>query len=200
MNVLLALSGNGCAFPGCQKQLVIDNKYFIGEFCHIEGKKPGSSRYNQSMTDNERQSFENLIVLCPNHHTVIDKDLSKYPVQDLKNFKKIREQKYQNNQYIVPDDILTIVKVSVNYDEYSFERVHNLLKVYGSLESNETKKLCFTFLDHAMKGLTLPSTMTDDVKEALKIIFKEICDLESDTDSFEKLILLLIPIFDTVAE
>jgi hypothetical protein len=183
--------GKVCAFPGCQTLLGYDD-VFIGEICHIKGEKPMSSRYNQNMTDNERESSDNLLVLCPTHHTIIDKNSSKYPAEYLKNLKKIHEQKYQNNPYNVPDDILKIVNVSVNYDEYSFQRVHNLLKVYGTLEGNETKKLCSTYLEYAMKGLTVPST-TDDVKAGLTVIFKEICDLESkDTNLFEKLVLLFL--------
>ena len=48
------------------------------------------------------------------------------------------------------------------------------LKIYGLLERNETKKLCSTYLEYVVKGLTLPSNMTDDEKAALMIIFKEI--------------------------
>jgi hypothetical protein len=131
-------------------------------------------------------------VLCPTHHTIIDKDPSKYTVEYLKELKRIHEHKYQNKPYNLPDDILEIVNVSVNYDKYSLERVHNLLKIYGNLEGNESKKLCSSYLQYAFKGVTVSSTVSGDEKTALMIIFKEIRDLESDTNLFEELILLFL--------
>ncbi|HAY96656.1 HNH endonuclease, partial [Shewanella sp.] len=40
---------------------------------HIKGNKLGSNRYDPEQTDVERDSYENLILLCPTHHTLIDK-------------------------------------------------------------------------------------------------------------------------------
>ena len=40
---------------------------------HIRSKREGSSRYDKDQTDEQRDSYENLILLCPNHHTLINK-------------------------------------------------------------------------------------------------------------------------------
>ena len=47
--------------------------YTVGEMAHIKGEKPGSNRYDSSQDDSDRNSYENLILLCPTHHTIIDK-------------------------------------------------------------------------------------------------------------------------------
>jgi len=40
---------------------------------HIKGKKKGSSRYDKTQSPQERDDYINLLLLCPTHHTVIDK-------------------------------------------------------------------------------------------------------------------------------
>jgi hypothetical protein len=56
----------------------------IGEICHIEGEGGKSARYNPNMTQEERKSFNNLILLCPTHHTLIDKNPIEYTTGLLK--------------------------------------------------------------------------------------------------------------------
>lgn len=73
IKVLAARSGNCCAFPDCQEHIVAENGAILGEMAHIRGEKPGAARYDPSMTDPKRNHYDNLIFLCPNHHTEIDK-------------------------------------------------------------------------------------------------------------------------------
>ena len=40
--------------------------------CHIRGLNPTSARHDPLMTDRERNAYENLIVLCPNCHDMVD--------------------------------------------------------------------------------------------------------------------------------
>jgi hypothetical protein len=68
---LFALSGNRCAFPRCQTAL-IQGDTVVGQVCHIKAANPGGSRYDAQQTNAERHSFENLILMCGTHHTVID--------------------------------------------------------------------------------------------------------------------------------
>ena len=43
------------------------------EIADIGGANPGSPRYDLSMTNNERRSFPNLILLCKPHHNIVDR-------------------------------------------------------------------------------------------------------------------------------
>lgn len=47
--------------------------YTIGEMAHIRGDKAGANRHDTSQTPAERDDYTNLILLCPNHHTEVDK-------------------------------------------------------------------------------------------------------------------------------
>lgn len=86
-------SGNRCAFPKCAETMMDEEGTFVGEICHIEAAKTGGERYNAEMTDEERRSFENLLLLCHRHHVVTD-NVEKYPVEKLKEMKAVHERKY----------------------------------------------------------------------------------------------------------
>ncbi len=71
-------SGDRCARPECGKQLCVDaaaasGPALVGEAAHIAGEKPKAARYDPNMTDEERDHYNNLIYLCCNCHTLIDK-------------------------------------------------------------------------------------------------------------------------------
>src|ERR1022692_2797414 len=87
---LFAHSGNRCAFPKCKSEIVRDGT-IIGEICHICAANPSGPRYDPRQTDAERHSFENLILLCANHHTVIDDDEESYTVQRITAMKNAHE-------------------------------------------------------------------------------------------------------------
>lgn len=96
--IILAMkSGNVCAFPGCKESLTNDaensnSSTVIGEAAHIYGEKPGAARYVESMTDEERNHVNNLIYLCPNHHTRIDKQIEEYSAEKLIEIKTEHEE------------------------------------------------------------------------------------------------------------
>jgi hypothetical protein len=91
---LFARSGNRCPFPKCQALLAF-NGTLIGEVCHIKGNKPGAARYDVSQTDAERQAYDNLIAMCPTHHTVIDDDEVSYPFARLLRIKADHERRVE---------------------------------------------------------------------------------------------------------
>lgn len=80
---LYSRAHNVCSFPGCEEQYFPDDATEqISAVCHIRGANEGSPRYNENMDDDQRRDYENLILLCLNHHKVTD-DEEKYTVRDL---------------------------------------------------------------------------------------------------------------------
>jgi hypothetical protein len=89
---LFAVSGNRCAFLGCTSGLVDqESGKVIGKVCHIKGNRPGAARYDSNQSEQERQSFENLILMCGVHHDIIDADETMYTVDFLVQRKKDHE-------------------------------------------------------------------------------------------------------------
>ena len=84
-NQLWARSQNSCAI--CGRALVQTSggrNQTLGELCHIVAKENSGPRANPLMSDEEKDSYDNIIILCPNHHTLIDRDTVTYTVDKLK--------------------------------------------------------------------------------------------------------------------
>jgi hypothetical protein len=95
-NILWGRSGNRCALSECRKILVVnktpnDRESIIGEMAHIKGEKLGAARYDPKMTDKERSCYDNRILLCGNHHTMIDDQRNTYTVEKLHEIKRQHE-------------------------------------------------------------------------------------------------------------
>lgn len=89
-------SGNRCAMPDCRKKLVLDGTKndppaIIGRLAHIKGENPNSARHDPNMTDEESNSYENLILICGDCHTKIDNQPNTYTAEKLYQIKKEHE-------------------------------------------------------------------------------------------------------------
>ncbi|WP_418185535.1 HNH endonuclease [Aliarcobacter vitoriensis] len=96
--MLWGKSGNRCAMPDCKKELVvniseINNHSIIGEECHIIAQSPDGPRGNKNFDINKIDDYDNLILMCGDHHTIIDdkSNLALFTVEKLQNMKKEHE-------------------------------------------------------------------------------------------------------------
>lgn len=92
---LIALTRNMCAMhdeePPCNGFALVQNEQFLGEIAHIAAAEDGGKRWDDSMDDDQRNANPNLIVLCPNHHTLIDSDEDTYTTEYLLGLKAAHE-------------------------------------------------------------------------------------------------------------
>lgn len=88
---LFALSGNRCAFAVCQAAVVDASGTVVGEICHIKGASADGPRYDAEQSDEDRHGFNNLLILCPTHHKVVDDDEVTYTVEALNKLKSAHE-------------------------------------------------------------------------------------------------------------
>jgi hypothetical protein len=130
---LFALSGNKCAFPDCSQNIVDKEDNMIGIICHIEAAKKGGLRYNPAQTDKQRAHHHNLILLCGNHHPVIDNpdNIDKYTVEALKEMKEKHENNYMYEPYKVPQ---TVIEKILNTNQQNIE--HNYSQNVTSTSQN----------------------------------------------------------------
>lgn len=105
---LFALSGNQCAFPKCTQALVDEDTVF-GEIAHIVAAEDKGPRADDSISQEEKRSFDNLILLCSNHHKTIDRNPDDFSVPMLKDMKSSHERKNK----IRPFDINSILAAQI---------------------------------------------------------------------------------------
>ncbi len=100
--MLWGRSGMTCAFPNCKKELVsdeseTDDPSLVGEEAHIVGKKEDSPRGKSDLPFEQRDKFDNLILLCSIHHKIVDDQENTYAVKILKNYKREHLNWVRNN-------------------------------------------------------------------------------------------------------
>lgn len=85
-----------CRCSICRAELSYNNpdnslNIIVGEQAHIVAEREDGPRGTSPLTDSERDSYDNLILLCPNHHTIIDRDTLAYPIEKLHSIKTAHE-------------------------------------------------------------------------------------------------------------
>lgn len=96
---LWGLAAGRCSKPGCGDECVkfldATNPTIIGEMAHVIAKRPDGPR---GIPEGGADSYENLILLCPTHHTEIDKaPEGVFTVEVIHEWKRAHEQQVKDS-------------------------------------------------------------------------------------------------------
>jgi len=90
-----------CCYPGCPTKLSLrldkSGDILLGEMAHVIGRMPNAARSDAGVGIDD--SYANLILLCPTHHTLVDKAPADYPAEMLYEWK--RQWEYQVEQRVL---------------------------------------------------------------------------------------------------
>lgn len=111
VKILWSSAAGICSFPKCGQRLTFPEAegfapYTLGEMAHICGDKPGSNRHDPEQSAQERDDYQNLILLCPTHHGLIDRpeNEARFPVVWLHQIKAEHETSVQDRLGPAPAD------------------------------------------------------------------------------------------------
>lgn len=98
LKILWGKAAARCSMPECRKYLVADASDAIpskailhGENCHIVAESPNGPRGESSLSQSDRNRYPNLILMCTDHHTIIDQDPNSWPIELLHQIKSDHE-------------------------------------------------------------------------------------------------------------
>lgn len=96
--ILWARSGNRCTI--CREELVGYEKGFtgnvvIGEECHIVSSRTNGPRHDSAFKIGY-DDYDNLILLCRNHHKIVDQQTDIFTMEQLLLYKVVHEQWVKN--------------------------------------------------------------------------------------------------------
>jgi hypothetical protein len=97
--MLFAASGGYCQNPNCSRELFIqyaEKRLHIAEMAHVFAAKDEGPRADTALSEEERGAFENLILLCPTCHTIIDKAPEVYPDSLILEWKRTHTEKLRS--------------------------------------------------------------------------------------------------------
>lgn len=85
-----------CAFPDCRQELIEEmiggqGDVLVGQEAHIIARNAEGPRGESDLTASQRDTYENLILLCARHHIIVDNDVMAYPVERLLSVKSDHE-------------------------------------------------------------------------------------------------------------
>lgn len=87
---------------------IVDSKgLYIAQLCHIEAALEGGPRFNRDQTDEDRRSFENLLLLCYRHHKETD-DVIRFSVEKMREIKRQHESKFDRVLDALANDVYDI--------------------------------------------------------------------------------------------
>lgn len=100
LRILFQKSGNRCAFPNCWRLLTaeasaLDPVVNIGEVAHIVAEQPDGPRGESPLTHEERNRYDNLVLLCHQHHQLIDDQPQTYTVARLAEMRRTHEERVE---------------------------------------------------------------------------------------------------------
>jgi HNH endonuclease len=193
MKILWANAAGRCAFPGCRERLSFGTEgeiapYTIGEMAHIKGERANSNRHDAQQDSSERNSYTNLILLCPNHHTLIDQreNEEKYSIDFLQQL-KIEHENFilEQLEANIISDLMSIAKVvrpllAENYQVWS---------KYGPM-SEIAKKNPHSDQAHAIWLLERLSTIVPNNRKICELVGSNIEFFQGDERGAAKLFLL----------
>lgn len=104
---VIELYGYRCMFPGCREQPNVDGTPLV-EIAFICSPVPGGARYDYRL--GEIASVDDMLVLCPNHHMLIDRYPEEFSVERLREFKSSGRADAGNSK----GDALPFAKLSLD--------------------------------------------------------------------------------------
>jgi hypothetical protein len=89
---LFGRAANRCAFPDCKRECTepatdTDGVATIGDIAHIYAHSDGGPRSKPDLTSEERDCYDNWVLLCATHHRLVDAQESTYPAEELHRWK-----------------------------------------------------------------------------------------------------------------
>ncbi len=115
--LLLARSGGYCQNPACRRDLFVffqnGDGTSLEELAHVIGRSKQGPRGRSDLEVGKRDEYENIILLCPTCHTLIDKSPSQFSVETLHEWKRSHEDTIRRT-FLVPvydtrDDLASAV-------------------------------------------------------------------------------------------
>lgn len=147
---LIADSGGRCNYSGCGEKVI--HEYEDGTFvkvvesCHIIGESSKGPRGNSKLSELMKKDPENIILLCANHHKIIDNNEDEFSVDILKQMKENHTQWVNERLDGLKDAVWTLILHSGNVTGTGSPNLDNELisqDFFGNYIIGETEELIF---------------------------------------------------------
>ncbi len=166
LKLLWSRSGGMCAFPGCRQRLTVDistgyKSHVIGEQAHIVARSEYGPRGSSRFTPEERDSYANLILLCPTHHSLIDMNVDDFPPE------RLYKMKIDHESWIL--ETLSLSEIAENTSDIIYANIVDSFTRCLMIESwtNWTSELLFVSPSLPLETVELYRDLNEKFDKAL---------------------------------
>lgn len=170
----------------CRKHLILPSEKetsdsLIGEICHIISKQVDGPRYDPNISDRELLDMpDNLLLLCRNHHKLIDDHCNEYTPEKLRKIKKDHEEFVRKSFLLNKDKEIYLRRIYTGKELLGILDGAFAYEIdYDTPKNEEEKKKISLFLNYC--------TITVDVADLTGIsnkmeVEKELTELMTDVE------------------
>lgn len=179
--ILYSQSAGICSLPDCNMPVVFDKETGKGHFsnlAHIEAYSEKGPRFNPKLSIEERNSEENIIIVCANCHKKIDTDTETYTVEKLKKIKqdhinriKLLKENMVNFDF---DDLLYASKSILDYENkenetnkinIEYNATYDIKPIEYKIRKND---MSFLSKNHIIPAMLQQDTVSDFISKMSK--------------------------------
>lgn len=163
---LLLLSVNTCCFEECNTKLYdIKTDTTYGEVCHINAVNSTGARFDSTLTQEQINSLDNLIMLCSDHHKTIDSNSVRYSAEYLKKIKNQHEEKYGKLLGLSDGETASEAELNIKKLLREIERIFDSKKDYELPEKNR-----YNNEPNYIERKLIPNHIDDTINEEFSLI------------------------------
>jgi len=120
---LWVTAGGRCEYAGCNKPLLSDLLTYkdlnAADVAHILAVSPGGPRFDAERSSEGTKDLANLMLLCQDHHRLIDEDVDGHPADTLLEMKRSHEQRIELLTSIHPNRKSHVVLYGANIGRHN---------------------------------------------------------------------------------
>ena len=191
---LFASSAGYCQRPGCTTPLFRDTGtkvVHLAEMAHIFAANNDGPRANPAMPAEERGAFENLILLCPTCHTMIDKAPQDFPDNTVIGWKQEHERKlaqlFGAQEFSTREETFLAIKPLMSQNRMIHQQLNPELEYRYNPEAEEASqwklKMVEQIIPNSRRVLSILDVntrlMTEEEEVALELFRQHVYDLEA---------------------
>lgn len=179
IRTLFARSGNECAFPECQHELINKKDQFVAQICHIKAAESGGERYDTNQTDEERRAANNLLLLCYRHH-IETNDVNEFTIEKMEQIKRNHEEQFSGSGFRPKEEIIDRISAESTAYWGRIDRLntieHSLLEFALPIEARHD---AFQLLADCRENIDIIESFIDHLCESVgsRREFWEACNL-----------------------
>lgn len=177
---LWVAAGGRCQFPSCNKVVWRDGLTLkednFAHVAHIVGASKDGPRGDELLSEKEQANYDNLMLLCFDHHKLVDgKHEEEYSEDQLREYKRKHEERIMRQTALGPESATTVVRFQspIRDRKAAVARSDAYAALYPRFPADDKG----VFLDYSMKAgsgdeshwASFAQEVSDEVRNAFRI-------------------------------